>query len=54
MRLLQRKRECLDATSIRQDFWDMSGIIRSVCLHWVPDVHLRDVAIRTGFDDDRR
>jgi beta-galactosidase/beta-glucuronidase len=34
-----------------QDFWDLSGIIRSVCVHLVPPVHLRDVTIRTDFAD---
>ncbi|ELR19733.1 glycoside hydrolase family protein [Acanthamoeba castellanii str. Neff] len=36
-----------------QDFWDLSGIVRSVCVHRVPPVHLRDVTIRTDFTDPR-
>ncbi len=36
-----------------QDFWDLSGIVRSVCVHRVPPVHLRDVTIRTDFTNPR-
>jgi len=33
-----------------QDFWRFSGIFRDVYLYTVPQVHIRDVAVRTDLD----
>lgn len=37
-----------------QDFWRMSGIFRDVALLAAPEVHLRDVEIKTELDADYR
>lgn len=37
-----------------QDFWRMSGIFRSVYLWSAPQVHVRDVTVRTSFDSAYR
>ncbi|MGD0110315.1 MAG: glycoside hydrolase family 2 TIM barrel-domain containing protein [Armatimonadota bacterium] len=34
-----------------QDMWRMSGIFRDVCLFATPSLHIRDVRIRTRFDE---
>jgi beta-galactosidase/beta-glucuronidase len=37
-----------------QDFWRLSGIFRDVYLLSLPDVHIRDVFVRTTFDKSYR
>ncbi|GMK41398.1 beta-galactosidase [Paenibacillus sp. CCS19] len=34
-----------------QDFWRFSGIFRDVYLYTIPDVHVRDLFVRTELDD---
>ncbi|QDT68996.1 Beta-galactosidase [Planctomycetes bacterium MalM25] len=34
-----------------QDFWRLSGIFRDVYLEGVPETHLRDIEIKTAFDE---
>lgn len=35
-----------------QDFWRFSGIFREVFLYSVPEVHVRDLFVKTEFDDE--
>ncbi|MBK8974425.1 MAG: beta-galactosidase [Planctomycetes bacterium] len=35
-----------------QDMWRVSGIFRDVCLHAVPNVHVRDLFVRSSLADD--
>lgn len=36
-----------------QDFWRFSGIFREVYLYTTPEVHVRDLFVKTLFDDDK-